>query len=593
MNRFLQQATAAIFALGVLTGCGDQILDLTPQDQLSDEAIWGDPALTEAYLNDIYLGLGHGLYEIMLSSLTDESHFIHGYGTPDIVQSIISPGARGAFDDWRFDHYDWPNLYSRIRQVNIFLEQIDEAEIDDEALRQRMKGEALFLRAYFYHNLLRMYGGVPIVTKVYALSDDFEVTRNSFQETVDFIVSEATAAAELLPPTQTGRDLGRATRGAALALKARTLLYAASDLYHVNPGGMPETGYTGGVSQQELYRAAKNAAREVMDLGVYRLFRPDPPSPEVAAENYAELFLTPNNEEAIFSRFFIQKRGDGYHPGLHNGPNGYHNWAGNTPIQQLVDDYQMVDGSNFDWDNPDHAAAPFENRDPRFYATILYDGAPWRERPSDARELDPQGIIQTFNELKLPDGSTVPGLDTRDGPIEDWNGSYSRYYLRKFISPAYNHQFEKQEVPWVFFRYAEVLLNYAEASIKLGEEADARAVLNEIRRRAGMPEFDASVSGQQLWDAYVNERRIEMAFEEQRFFDVRRWMIAPAELNENAKGINIYAEATDRRDRSTYSNYSYSVADVQNRSWHDKMYYVPIHQDEMNRNAQLVQNPGY
>lgn len=588
----LKRITAAVFVVLLgLTGC-DSVLDLEPKDQLSDEAIWKDGALTEAFLNDMYLGLGHGFYEIMLSSITDETHFIHNYNTHQILQSIISSSDRGAIDDWRFDHYDWSNTYFRIRQTNIFLENIDNAEIDDPAWIQRMKGEAHFLRAYFYHNLMRMYGGVPIITKAYSLDEDYEVARNSFAETVDFIVQEADKAAELLPVSHGGSNLGRATKGAALALKARVLLYAASDLYHKNPSGMPETGYVGG-NQQAAWARARDAAKAVMDLGAYSLFRPNPASPEEAAQNYGDLFLTPDHEEIILCRYFLKTRDDGYHPGLHNGPNGYHNWGGNTPIQNLVDDYQMIDGSDFDWNNPEHAAAPYENRDPRFYASILYDGAPWRERPGDMTELDPVGIISAFTELKLPDGSVVGGLDTRDGPIEDWNGSYSRYYIRKGIDPTVNHQFDKQEVPWIFFRYAEVLLNYAEASIELGDEAAARDALNQIRRRAGMPEFDASVSGAELKKQYRNERRIEMAFEEQRFFDVRRWMIAPEVLSQNAQGINIYVEGTNRADRSTYTNFRYEVVDIQDRGWNDKLYFIPIHNDELNRNSLLVQNPGY
>src|SRR5690606_35000684 len=143
----------------------------------------------------------------------------------------------------------------------------------------------------------------------------------------------------------------------------------------------------------------------------------------------------------------------------------------------------------------------------------------------------------------LPDGSTRPGLDTRKGPIEDWNGGYSGYYLRKFIDPSVNHSSStKQTVPWRFFRYAEILLNYAEASIELGEEDDARRVLNEIRDRAGMPPI--TESGAALKERYRNERRIVLAFEEHRYWDVRRWMIAP-EVYEDALGILITANATE------------------------------------------------
>ncbi|HEX6927485.1 MAG TPA: RagB/SusD family nutrient uptake outer membrane protein [Longimicrobiaceae bacterium] len=590
MRHHLSLVGAALLAVCGLAACDSSVLDVSPKDQIAEEAIFEDPNLTQAFLNDIYLGMGHGLYEIMLSSLSDEAHFVHGYNTDKVVQAIISPSDRGAIDDGRFNHFDWGDNYFRIRQANLVLSRIDSTTYDEERKRQ-MKGEALFLRAYFYHNLLRMYGGVPLVTEVYGLNDDYEIPRSSFEETVDFILADATQAAELLPVEAS--NLGRATKGAALALKARVLLYAASDLYHENPSGMAETGYTTPQDRQAMWRAAKDAAKEVMDLGVYGLFRPDPATPEEAAQNYADLFLQKISEEVILSRFFLRTRDDGYHPGLHNGPNGFHNWAGNTPTQNLVDDYRMLDGAPFDWGNPEHAASPYDSRDPRFYGTILYDGAEWRERPDDVMEIEPYGIIQTFRRLTLPDGRTFPGVDTRDSPIEDWNGSYSGYYLRKFIDPTVNHQFTKQEIPWIFFRYAEILLNYAEASIELGELDDAVMALNQIRRRAGMPELSASMGQDALREEYRNERRIEMAYEEQRFFDVRRWMIAPEEFSENARGINIYIEGTSRTDRSTWTNYRYEVQSIQNRAWDDKMYFMPIHRDEMNRNPALVQNPGY
>src|SRR5699024_5103071 len=158
-------------------------------------------------------------------------------------------------------------------------------------------------------------------------------------------------------------------------LKSRVLLYAASDLYHENPSGMAETGYTQSQDRQAMWQAAKDAAQAVMDLNAYQLFRANPDPTDSTALNYYQLFTTPDNEEAIMSRFFIKERDDGYNPGLHNGPNGYHNWGGNTPTQNLVDAYHMADGSGFSWDNPQHAAHPYQNRDPRFYASILYDGA--------------------------------------------------------------------------------------------------------------------------------------------------------------------------------------------------------------------------
>src|SRR5437762_11911447 len=583
--------TAAVLVLLGLTSCNG-VMDVTPKDQLSDEAVFTDPNLAQAFVNDMYRGLGHGLYEIMLGSMTDESHFIHDYNTESVVKSIITSSDRGAIDDGPFAHFNWGPTYSRIRQTNIFLSKIDATTFDD-ALKQRMKGEVFFMRAYFYHNLMRMYGGVPIITKVYGLNEDYQAARNTFQETVAFIVASADSAAALLPLSYSGADVGRATKGAALALKARVRLYAASELYNMNPCGQSENCYAGPQDRAALWRAAKDAAKAVMDLGIYGLFRPSPANAQEAAKNYGDLFLQSMSQEVILSRFFLSTRDDGYNPGLHNGPNGFHTWGGNTPIQNLVDDYRMADGSKFDWSNPVEAAAPYANRDPRFYASIAYDGAPWRTRPGDVKNLDPFGTIQTFRALTLTGGSVVAGLDTRDSPVENWNGAYSGYYLRKFIDPSVNAQFIRQEVPWIFFRYAEILLNYAEASIELNELGDAVNVLNQIRRRAGMPLFSAALDQAALRDEYRNERRIEMAFEEQRFFDVRRWMIAPAVLSKVAGGINIFVEGTSSTDRSTWKNYRYVIDTIQARAWDNKLYFMPIHINEMNRNGLLTQNPGY
>lgn len=591
MQRYIRNFAVAGLAVIGLAACDNGIMNLTPPDQMAPDVVFTDPALATAFINDIYIGMGHGLREVQLGSLVDETHFIHNYNTSQIVEGIIGPGDRGAYSRGDLDKIDWQDNFSRIRQANTFLEGLESATFDP-ALVNRLKGEAIFLRAYFYHSLLRVYGGVPIITQVYQLNDDFAVSRNSFQETVAFIVSEADAAAALLPDSYSGADLGRITRGAALALKARTLLYAASDLFVQNPSGMPETGYTGSVNQAALYQAAKTAAQDVMNMGLYSIYRPDPASQEEAAQNYQQLFLEKNSSEAILNRYFLVTRGDGYDPGIHNGPNGYHTWGGNTPIQQLIDDYQMADGSDFSWSNPAEAADPYVNRDPRFYASILYNGAQWRQRPADAVDIDPNGIIQTFRELNIG-GVIHPGLDTRNGPIENWNGGYTGYYLKKFIDPTVNAQFDNQEVPWPFFRYTEILLNFVEASIKTDDLPSAVSTLNQIRRRAGMPEYPAGISAGELWDQYVNERRIEMAFEEQRYYDVRRWMIAPTELNEPARGIEIKLTGTNRADPSTWSNYSYTVFDVQTRAWNNALYFAPIPIDEMNRNPQLVQNPGY
>lgn len=334
----------------------------------------------------------------------------------------------------------------------------------------------------------------------------------------------------------------------------------------------------------------------------------EPVSHEEGIENYMNNSLARNGgeNEIVLGRYFINmKQEDGGRQGLFNGPNGYNNWAGNSPVQLLVDDYEMMDGTAFDWSNPAHAAAPYDNRDARFYASILYDGAQWKPRASANTPKDPLGQIQTGTyEVTNASGAkeTHFGLDTRNSSIEDWNGSYTGYYVRKFTDPdpAIVDQNTWQEIPWPLIRYTEAVLNYVEASIELGQEGEAKAWLNQIRFRVGQPAVTAS--GEALKEAYRNERRIEMAYEEQRYHDTRRWMIAEETLGRKANLINITGTLKAGQTISTYRydtdlfNYVYKVLPIdpgkENRTWLDKMYFVPIHRDEINRNANLIQNPG-
>ncbi|KAA6441439.1 RagB/SusD family nutrient uptake outer membrane protein, partial [Dyadobacter flavalbus] len=238
--------------------------------------------------------------------------------------------------------------------------------------------------------------------------------------------------------------------------------------------------------------------------------------------------------EIIFGRYFTPSLSEGARQtGLNNGPNGYHNWAGNTPIGLLVDDYEMMDGTPFNWTNPVEKANPYVNRDPRFYATVLYDAAPWKPRNKISGNVDPANQIQTGAYDLLDDKGALinrKGLDTRSSSIEDWNGSRTGYYMRKFIDPNPDlvDNTDRQNIPWPFFRVTEAVFNYVEASIELGEDAEALLWLNRIRFRSGMPALKAT--GAALREAYRHEKRIEMAYEEQRYHDARRWMIAKETL---------------------------------------------------------------
>lgn len=577
------------------TSCKDA-LELQPLDQFSDQNVWNgeDAALIQGFVNNIYRGIGHGHKQHKFASFVDEAMVVWDHGTSNLNMSNISPSDYSAFGLGYSSSYLWENAYLNIRACNVFFEKIESATAVDDAQKNRFRGEVHFLRAYLYSMLVSVYGGVPIIDKAYKLNDTYEIERNSFEECINFIVSECDKAAGLIVPA----DKGHASKGAALALKSRVLLYAARDLF--NNEGAWATGYANkeligyvGGSRAARWKAAKDAAKAVIDLGIYNLHKTDSNIDEDLAKTYGEIFLLKETSEDIFVRYFIQRLdGDGANPGLFNSPNGYHCWGGNTPIGQIVDDYPMRDGSRFSWTNPLHAAKPYTNRDPRFYASILYDGASWRARTADVKGLDPVGIIQTGNYEKWNAQSSsvtvVPGVDTRKSPIEDWNGTYSGYYLKKGIDPAYDAQVFRQESPWRFMRYTEILLNYAEACIGLGEEAEAKKYINMIRDRVGMPAVTAT--GTALVEAYRWERRIELAFEEHRFFDVRQWMIAD-QAYKDAKGVDILHKLN--ADKVTTTPVYATIASVQKRQWNPKFYFVPIRMNEMNRNKALIQNPLY
>ncbi|MEO5995543.1 MAG: RagB/SusD family nutrient uptake outer membrane protein [Chitinophagaceae bacterium] len=608
--------------VGAITGsCKRDFLDTQPLDQISSSVVWTDAALAEAFVNEIYNGLGQGGFnEQMLASLTDEAMFTHaGRGINTINQATLNPSNLG----WVNGTYEWGTMLRRIRATNVALLNLKTAKFDDKVLNERLQGEVHFLRAYFYHQLVRYYGGAPIITRVYELSDDFSIARNTFEECVNFIVKDCDSALLLIGTKSMAK--GRANKLAVLALQSRILLYAASDLHDIPTAkansslisgfAKPELlGYLSG-SRTDRWTKAKAAAKAVLDAGGggYNLNLSAPVTADQGKNNYLSIAMggkskapgadASADKEILFARYTVANQPEGIQQqGLYNGPNGYHNWAGNSPIQQLVDDYEMMDGTKFNWSNPLQKAAPYDNRDPRFYVSIMYDGAPWKPRDKISGNVDPANQIQTGRYI-LAGGTILPGLDTRQSSIENWNGSWSGYYMRKFTDPDPNlvDNNARQFIPWAFFRYTEAVFNYAEACIELGEDAEARTWLNKIRFRAGMPAI--TESGPALKDRYRNERRIEMVFEEQRFHDARRWMIAPATLGSKIQFISVLGTlkpgATSpspyRFDRTRFE-YTYTPVEdnsLENRKWDDKMYFLPFSKDEVNKNKLLVHNPGY
>ena len=609
--------TVGILAALVFTACDTDFLNTEPLDSISSDATWADGALSEAFIYNVYSFLGRGGFdEQMLASLSDEALFTHTGRRIDVFNEGNENPANIA---WTSGTYAYSNMYQAIRQANTALQELPNSTFPDTERRDRLMGEAYFLRAYYYHQLARYYGGVPLISEPYSLDDDYTIARSTWAETVDFIISDLDQAITLLGGKAVTR--GRASQLSAQALKARVLLYAASDEHQADKlqaasstmadyGNIDLVAYTSG-DQRERWSAARTAALEVLQsTSGYKTDLTEPVSIEEGIQNHISIPMGGASaagdaaavSELIFERSASPLTGEVTF-GMYNGPNGYHNWAGNTPTGQLVDDYEMMDGSTFDWDDPADAAMPYENRDPRFYAHILYDGADWKPRPADVVGKEPYGMIQT-GYYADGQGGEIPGVDTRESSVENWNGSRTHYYMRKFIDPdpsVVENTSNFVVIPWPFIRYTEMMLNYVEASLELDDEDAAREWLNRIRFRAGMPAVEDT--GEALVERYRNERRIELAYEEHRYHDARRWLIAEETQGQLVEAIDVRARLKAGKqphtpyyyDPETY-DYTYEVfnnTETETRSWDDKMFFRPIDRNEINRNPELIQNPGY
>lgn len=595
-----------LFLLLVIVSCNEDVLVLKPLDEYSDAAVWDDLNLAEAALNACYKFRDDPFNKYSIGIFVDELERRDGTTYTQFNNAQMSPDR---IPGWRFDADDtgmlpnWDNEYSAIRAVNNFIEKAanlpEGQEKDGVTMKNRMIGEAYFLRAHFYRNLTNLYGGVPIIKKTYSLEDDFQAPRDSYEDCIEFIVEDCDMAASLLPLIQSGNDEGRATKGAAMALKSRVLLYAASDLHNttVFPGySNPELiGYVGG-DRETRWRRAKNAAKDVIDLNMYSLYKADPDPSDSVAVNIEEYFLQRGStEEDILMEF---RNPTSYEVPSEtwqalSGPNGYHLQGNNAPIDNIVRDYEMKDGTRFDWNNPEHAAHPYRNRDPRFYASIFYEGAKWRTRAAGEYPLDPIGQIQVGRwerwDSEKNEMYVQWGLDTRGGPYSPFEGAYTGYYIRKWMDAEIDAQFIVPAISYRWIRYAEILLNYAEACIELGEDAEARTYINMVRKRAGMP--GVTESGDALRERYRNERRIELAFERHRFFDVRRWLIAPQAYTPGSIQVEVVYKL--QPDNTTDEKPTFTPKVHYAYSWKDHAYFLPIMRNEMNRNSALIQNPSY
>lgn len=517
--------------------------------------VFSDFGRTKNFLNNIYNYLPTDFNSVdgaMRSSATDEAEF-----TSDL--SDIQRFNQGRFSPLQPIDDVWGRMYAGIRAVNLFLQETQGQKFTQDQYNQNYSDlmqqynnypyEARFLRAFFYFELIKRYNNVPLVTKVLSTDEAKNVQQSSFNDVADFIVKECDSIALVLPTTYVGfssaSETGRITKGAALALKARVLLYAASPLH--NP-----------TNDLSLWIKAAAAAKAVIDMNTYSL-----------EPNYNNVF---NNYKA--NRELILERREAASNSFErtNFPIGYEGGnSGNCPSQNLVDAYEMkttglpiTDPSS--GYNPNN---PYVGRDPRLLNTVIVNGSTWKSQ-----------TVQSY----------VGGANGL--PIK--NATKTGYYLKKYVIEAVNllpTNTTTREHAWVLFRYGEVLLNYAEAMNEAYGPANpatfgmtALQAVNQIRLRSTMPNFSASLTQDQFRTKLRNERMVEMAFEDQRFWDIRRWMIGQ-------QTANIYQ--MEITPNTSGPGYVFNKKLLEVRPFEDRMNFYPIPQVEINKNPNLTQNSGW
>lgn len=589
-TKFRALILAFIAAFISLWGCSDS-LNITPDGRMTQDDVFQNSDYTESYLNSIYEYIrkyGHGYhYYTFLTAFTDDATdsqaptdswlMLHQWNQGNYSASnppFMVGNSTLRYNDLNF----WGTAYGGIRKANVFLENANESNIPDVSKRGEFIAEAKVLRAHYYFDLIKNYGGVPLFDKDITLKTDFSnITRAGFQECVDFIVKDCNEAiAEPYLPFRRDEvaEQGRMTKAIAHFIKASALLFNASPLWNTS-------------NDRPKWQAAATAAKEAISAlegNGYQLF-----------PRYEEYFITrpdksrnPNDKETILEAIDTWGYGNQTYRSfgtitylMHMIPSFPSEKPGNCPSQELVDSYEMADGSIpiLGYADENHLRPiinpasgyddqnPYMNRDPRFYNTIWYNGAYFGEISGN----------QIYIESYLGGSHGISGVKQR---------TPTGYYTRKYIDPAQRYPGASKTL-WRIYRLGELYLTLAEAENEAnGPTAEAYAAVNKVRQRAGMPNFPAGMSKDEFRERIRRERRIEMAIEENRFYDIRRWNI----MSENSK-VKTGMQWTKHEDGSLSNK---RIVSVRCEATSDPKYLLlPISLDETIRMPLLKQNPGW
>jgi len=526
----------------LFVGCKKEFLNKEPLDEYSDANVWTDSALVLRFVDNIY-GNIHSIYDDVGNEYQPYAAISGvGYLPMDITDEGI---INSSFIDSRLvneEQYNssnnlynniWTGVYTNVRSCNLFLSHFNTIPLSD-ALKARLAGEVKFIRALNYMQLYDVFGPFPIIDTVLTLqSDELNIARGTDAQCTTFMLNDLNTAAAVLPlQYSASTDIGRATKGAALGMECRLLL------------------------NMKEYSQAAAAAQAVMNLGVYSLF----------TGGYEAMFYPENddNSEVIFNKEYGSDQS-----GQINAVDIYENsdfFVGfsstkDCPTQNVVDEYEMTDGLPSDSSTLYNSSTPYANRDPRFDASIMHDGSQWMGQTID------MSLGSQFNLLDNP--------------------SPTGYMIRKFLNP--NYVFYGNNANYgncIMLRLAEIYLDYAECELNLGNPEEARKYVNMIRERVNMPDIPM---GQMTWDKYMRERTVELAFEGQRWNDIRRWDMGQQLIGAQIYGIQVNV------DPNTGTR-TYNRILVQKRMFDPKMYYFPIPLEVLNKypaGKVLQQNPGW
>ena len=609
-----------LIALAGLVSCSDNgFLDETETSDLNRKVVFSDSTYTAGFLNEIYREIGfdtdpdrfsvtvYGWTNFFggLQTASDEARFRR---TSTITTDVMF--ATGTVNPVLVSKDAWEKCYSNIRRVNIFLKHVVDSPVA-ERIKSQYIAEARFLRAWYYGILLRHYGGVPLIGDViYEIDDEMKMTRDTYEDCVNYIVSECDAiiSSNVLPVRRTGRDYGRISEAACMALKSRVLLYAASKLHNgISDDNAPSMDYKLllGYPQNdpERWKLAYEAARDIIALNEYKLFKwdqtgsanDDNSSPELGWGFYAVTSMASD-----FANFTQNKDGETFRGGAFceiildktaakgNGrerrfgpPTSGGSAESGYVYKELADAFPMIDGKPIgESQYPYDVFKPSQYRDPRFNNSVLFDGGYFCTGTS------------TYTPIRI---STGPGA-TLDAVHA---GTPTGFYVKKTVSRATcGNTFIGVPQSRPLIRYSETLLNYAEAAneyygpLHSDQYCSVYDALKVIRARAGIqPGVDgmyglkAGMTKDEMREAIRLERRIELAFEGHRFFDVRRWKIAETTDNKVMHGLEITVNTDGTKTSSEF--------EVGKHTFRTAMYFWPIPYNEVIKSSSLLQNPYY